>query len=87
MKLPLNFMNPCFLLFRDLCGLEQYPLLLLREVTSTLLDLELYSLTGVDCLSTNGWLILFFYLDNFVILYRVEDEEKIWNLKLPSSQL
>ena len=31
---------------------------------------------GVDCLFTNSWLILFFYVDDFVILYRAEDKEK-----------
>ena len=30
---------------------------------------------GVDCLFTDGSLILFFYVDDFVLLYRQEDEE------------
>ena len=30
----------------------------------------------VDCLFTNNWLILFFYVDDFVMLYRPEDEAK-----------
>ena len=69
-KLPTHSKNPCFLLLRALYGLKQSPLLWLQEVTSTLLDLGLYSVTGVDCLITNSWLILFFYVDEFVIIYR-----------------
>ena len=74
--LPPNIKNPCFLLLRALYGLKQSPLLWLQEVTSSLLELGLYSVPGVDCLFTNDWLILFFYVDDFVMLYRVEDEER-----------
>ena len=76
MTLPPNNKNPCLLLLRALYGLKQSPLLWLQEVTSTLLDLGLYPVPGVDCLFTNSWLILFFYVDDFVLLYRPEDKEK-----------
>ena len=36
----------------------------------------LYSVPGVDCLFTNSWLILLFYVDDFVMLYRADNEEK-----------
>ena len=41
-----------------------------------MLDLGLYLVPGVDCLFTNSWLILFFYIDDFIILYRAGDKEK-----------
>ena len=75
-KPPTHAINPCFLLLRALYGLKQSPLLWLQEVTSTLLDLGLYPVPGVDCLFTNQWLILFFYVDDFVLLYRSQDEMK-----------
>ena len=77
-KLPTNtnFKNPCFLLLRALYGLKQSPLLWLQEVTSTLLHLGLYPVPGIDCLFTDGSLILFFYVDDFVLLYRPEDKAK-----------
>ncbi len=76
MERPTNVNDPCFLLLRALYGLKQSLLLWLREVTSTLLKLGLYPVPGVDCLFTNDWLILFFYVDDFVLLYRTEDEAK-----------
>ena len=76
MKPPTHAINPCFLLLRALYGLKQSPLLWLQEVTSTLLDLGLYPVPGVDCLFINQWLILFFYVDDFVLLYRSQDEKK-----------
>ena len=35
----------------------------------------------VDCLFTNGSLILFFYVDDFVLLYRPEDKAKFMEFK------
>ena len=52
-KPPTYAINPCFLLLRALYRLKQSPLLWLQEVTSTLLDLGLYPVPGVDCLFTN----------------------------------
>lgn len=43
--------------------------------TSTLLELGLYPVPGVDCLFTNRTLIVFFYDDDFVILYHQNDKE------------
>ena len=74
MKKPTNVKDPCLLLLHALYGLKQSPLLWLQEVTSTLLHLGLYPVPGVDCLFTDGSLILFFYVDDFVLLYRQEDE-------------
>ena len=73
---PNHVIDPCFLLLRALYGLKQSPLLWLQEVTSTLLELGLVPVPGVDCLFTNKWIILFFYVDDFVILYRTKDEKK-----------
>ena len=80
-QIPTDIRNPCFLLLRALYGLKQSPLLWLQEITSTLLDLGLYPIPGVDCLFINSWLILFFYVDDIVILYRAEDEAKFLDLE------
>ena len=80
-KPPTHTINPYFLLLRALYGLKQSPLLWLQEVTSTLLDLGLYPVPGVDCLFTNQWLILFFYVDDFVLLYRSQDKKKFVQFK------
>ena len=68
--------NLCFLLLRALYGLKQSVLLWLQEVTSILLDLGLYPVPGVDCLFTDEWLILFFYVDDFLLLYCPQGEAK-----------
>ena len=61
--------NTCLRLLRALYGLKQSPLLWLQEVSSKLQDLGLHPVPGIDCLFTNGWLLLFFYVDDFVMLY------------------
>ena len=76
MILSLNIKNPCLLLLRALYSLKQSPLLWLQEITSTLLKLGVYLVPGVDCLFINYWLILFFYMNDFVLLYQAEDKEK-----------
>ena len=81
MKTPKMVENPCLLLLRALYGLKQSPLLWLKEVTSTLLLLRLIPVPGVDCLFTDGSIILFFYVDDFVILYRQQDKAKFLELE------
>ena len=73
-KRPDNVENPCLRLLRALYGLKQSPLLWLQEISSTLLKLGLHPVPGVDCLFTNHSLILFFYVDDIVVLYRPEHE-------------
>ena len=73
-KRPANVENLCLRLLRALYGLKQSPLLWLQEVTPTLLHLGLYPVPRVDCLFTNGSLILFLYVDDVVVPYRSEDE-------------
>ena len=76
MELPKDSPDLCLLLLRALYGLKQSPLLWLQEVTATLLELGLHPVPRVECLFTNQWIILFFYVDDFVVLYRPQDEIK-----------
>jgi hypothetical protein len=39
-----------------------------RELSSALEDLSLWAVPGVNCLYVNGWLVLFFYVDDIVAL-------------------
>jgi hypothetical protein len=58
-----NFGRAVWLLMA-LYGLKVSPLLWYREFTATLADLGLSPVSGVNCLFTNGWLTLLFYVDD-----------------------
>jgi hypothetical protein len=61
MKLQLN---------KALYGLQQSPLLWYREFTTTITKLfGLYPVPGVNCLFTNDWLTLLFYVDDILLIY------------------
>src|SRR5438046_7144915 len=62
--------NICLLLQQALYGLRQSPLLWLEDLTSMLSTLGLQQINEEYCLFTNGKLILFFYVDDIVVLYK-----------------
>jgi hypothetical protein len=53
---------------RALYGLKEAPLLWYQELSSTLKKLRLEPVPGVPCLYTNDHLIVFFYVDDIVVL-------------------
>src|SRR5271169_3715636 len=58
----------CLKLLRALYGLRRSPLLWFKEFSSKLEDLGLKQVPECQCLFTNGKLILFFYVDDIVVL-------------------
>jgi len=58
----------CLLLLYALYGLRRSPLLWLKEFSKTLQELGLQEVPGEPCLFTNKWLIVFFYVDDIVVL-------------------
>ena len=67
---PDGFTRPgrCWRLRKALYGLKQAPLLWYRALTLKLEELGLHPVPGVSCLYVNKWLILFFYVDDIVVL-------------------
>ena len=59
----------CLLLLRVLYGLCQSPLLCLNEFSKTLWGLGLQRISEEVCLFVNDELILFFYVDDIVMLF------------------
>jgi hypothetical protein len=69
--LPDGFKVPgkLLLILRALYGLRTSPLIWLNEFSSTLTDLGLVQIPESQCLFTNGRIIVFFYVDDVVIVY------------------
>jgi hypothetical protein len=80
---PKGFMidGQCLLLLRALYGLQRSPLLWLQEFTQTLRDLQLRRVNEDVCLFTNEWLIVFFYVDDIVLLFQEKDSHKYAEFK------
>jgi hypothetical protein len=68
--------NECLKLLRALYGLRQSPKLWLKEFTKTLLELGFRQVPGSECLYLSDHLLLFFYVDDIVVLYRRSAEAK-----------
>jgi Reverse transcriptase (RNA-dependent DNA polymerase) len=66
-----------WLLLRALYGLKQSPLLWYRDFTIALEDLGLQPVPGVNCLFANDFLLLFFYVDDIVVLYHRKYAQKV----------
>ncbi|RDL36452.1 uncharacterized protein BP5553_05804 [Venustampulla echinocandica] len=65
------------LLHKALYGLKESPLLWYRELTSTLIQLGLYPVPGVNCLYSSSWLTLFFYVDDIIAIFAPKDAVKM----------
>ncbi len=59
----------CWKLQKVLYDLKQISILWYRNLINVLEDLRLMSILDVNCLYINDWLILFFYVDDIVILF------------------
>jgi hypothetical protein len=66
--------DECLKLLRALYGLRQSPKLWLKEFTKTLLELSFRQVPGSECLFMSDHLLLFFYVDDIVVLYRCSAE-------------
>jgi hypothetical protein len=68
----------CILMvLRALYGLKESPALWFKDFSTTLAEFELYPAPGVNCLYTNSWLILMFYVDDIIITYSKEHKAKV----------
>jgi hypothetical protein len=71
----------CLLLLRALYGLRTSPLLWLKNFSATLRELGLEQIDEEVCLYWNDWLLVFFYVDDIVILCRTEDLPRMEEFK------
>jgi hypothetical protein len=69
--------SPFILLQRALYGLRRSPLLWLKELTSGLRKEGFKPLSEHPCLFSNDRVIVFFYVDDIVLLSRKEDKEEL----------
>jgi hypothetical protein len=53
------------------------PALWFNDFSTTLVEFDLYPVPSVNCLYTNSWLILMFYVDDIIIAYSKEHIEKV----------
>jgi hypothetical protein len=58
----------CWKLNKALYELKQVSILWYRNLITILKDLKLQSISRINCLFVNDWLILFFYVDDIVII-------------------
>ncbi len=58
----------CWKLNKALYELKQVSILWYRNLITILKDLKLQSISKINCLFVNDWLILFFYVDDIVII-------------------
>jgi Reverse transcriptase (RNA-dependent DNA polymerase) len=63
----------CWELRKALYGLKQAPLRWHQTLSDALEKLGLHEVPGVNCLFTNDWLTLFFYVDDIVALCKTHD--------------
>ena len=59
-------------LLRALYGLRRSPVLWLRELSKTLQECGFQTVGDEFCLFTNGWMLIFFYVDDIVCCCRTE---------------
>jgi hypothetical protein len=61
------------LLQQALCGLKQSPLLWHRDLSAKLMKLNLNKIPGVNYLYTNRHIIVFFFVDDIVVMFKSAD--------------
>lgn len=71
----------CILLRRALYGLRRSPLLWQREFSGALTELGLQQIPEKPCLFSNGRIIVFFYVDDIVLLARKEHRKELDQFK------
>ncbi len=65
------------LLLQALYNLRQSPLLWQRLLTEALTTLSLQSVPDKPYIIINNWLIVFFFVDDIIYIYRIIDEPRI----------
>jgi hypothetical protein len=65
--------GPLLQLWRALYGLKEAPLLWYNDLCTSLRKMGLKPVPGILCLFTNEKLIVFFYVDDIVVLVQLED--------------
>jgi hypothetical protein len=67
----------CWKLNKTLYELKQVSILWYRNLTAILKDLKLQSISEVNCLFANDWLILFFYVNDIMIICMKENTNRM----------
>ncbi len=67
----------CWKLNKALYELKQVSILWYRNLITILKDLELQSISRVNCLFVNDWLILFFYVDDIMTICLKENRNRM----------
>ena len=65
------------LLLRALYGLKQSAALWYKNLSRTLIELGLEPVSGVDCLFINDYMLLFFFVDDIVVLFDRQHVKKV----------
>lgn len=76
----------CLQLLRALYGLKQSPALWQNHFTQSLLDLGLLSVPDAPCLFTNEFLILFFFVDDIILMFSRQHRQYVMSFQEELSQ-
>jgi len=82
-RFPDGFKKPgyCMKLNRALYGLRSSPILWQKNFSNTLCELGLEQIPEEPCLFPNGRIIVFFYVDDIVLLARKKDKKEMEEIK------
>jgi len=82
-ELPIGFKEPdtVALLLKALYGLRRSPLLWQKLLSEVLRQLGLCMVPEEPCLFVNDWLIVFFFVDDIVYMYREKNEKQATEFK------
>ncbi len=67
----------CWKLNKALYELKQVSILWYRNLITILKDLKLQSISKINCLFVNDWLILFFYVNDIIVICMKENANRI----------
>jgi hypothetical protein len=67
----------CWKLNKTLYELKQVSILWYRNLITTLKDLKLQSISRINCLFVNNWLIFFFYVNDIMIICMKENANRM----------
>ena len=69
--------NVLLLLLKALYGLKQSPALWYRHLSTTLNELGLEQVPGIECLFTCDYMILFFFVDDIAVMYYPQHSKQV----------
>ena len=80
---PAGFPSPgrVWKLKRALYGLRRAPHLWHTELSTYLESLDLKAVPGVNCVYQNEWLVVFFFVDDIICIYRAENQMRFNNFQ------